>query len=129
MKNLFAICLRHFFAFLGWLGAILILYSAASYATRQTWAPLEKWGGPGSSLLTVFATLIVAAAIYFPSTTIHPPDKFSHFVSAPIVIVSCIIAIMIWVFYGNLSTSVVNGFALLGLAGAFFRLQSKPDGY
>ncbi len=129
LRCLMAICLRHFFAFLGWLGAILILYSAGSVATGQTWPPLEKWAGPISSLLTVLAALIMATSIYYPSTNIHPPDKFSQIISAPIVIAGCLIAVSIWVFYGDLPTAVVNGFALLGLSGGFFRLQRKPEDY
>jgi len=129
MRNLAAICLRHFFAFLGWLGAVLILYTVISLATKETWAPLERWAGPISSLLTITATLITATSVYYPSSTIHPPDKFSTHVSAWIVIVSCTLAILAWILRGDLPSIVVNSFALLGLSGAFFRLQVKPQGY
>ena len=127
--NLFAICLRHFFAFLGWIGAVLILYTAIATVTTKTWEPLEQWAGPISSLLTIVGVLITAASVYYPSETIHPPDPFSKLVSARVVIFSCVVAIVVWFLRWDLPTTIVNGFALLGLAGAFFRLQRKPTGY
>ena len=127
--KLFLICLRHFFAFLGWIGAILIVYTAVAAFTKEQWKPLEQWAGPVSSLLTVIGTALTALQIYFPSTDIHPPDRFSKLAAAPVVIIGCLVAVVVWFRAFDLPITLVNGFALLGLAGAFFRLQRKPDGY
>ena len=114
---------------MGWLGAILIIYAAVALLTKESWAPLERWAGPISSFLTIVATLLTATSVYYPTNTVHPPDKFSTHISAPIVITCCALAILAWFVRGDLPATIVNGFALIGLSGAFFRIQLRPTGY
>jgi len=123
--RLISIILRKFFNGLGYSGLMFIIYGVISQGTGSVWPILEKWVNPISSFLTIIATLITAASIYFYSDVVtHPPERFSKYVSAPIVIVSSIIALVYLVRNGgDIPPVIVNGFALLGLAGALFRIQ------
>lgn len=126
-SNLLAITLRKFFNFLGFSGVMFILYGVVSRGTGSIWPILEEWVNPISAFLTIFAALITAASIYFYVPHIHPPEKFSKYVSAPLVIISCIIAEVFLLLTGSIPPVVVNGFALLGIAGGLFRIQKRTD--
>ncbi len=124
-SGLLAISLRKFFNFLGFSGVMFILYGVISRGTGSIWPVLEKWVNPISAFLTILATLITAASIYLYEPFTHPPEKFSKYVSAPIVIVSCVIAAMFLIITGDIPPVVVNGFALLGISGGLFRIQKR----
>ncbi|MBW2331842.1 MAG: hypothetical protein JRF30_13280 [Deltaproteobacteria bacterium] len=100
-------------------------YGVVSRGTGSIWPVLEKWVNPISSSLTIFAVLITAASIYFYKPYIHPPEKFSKYISAPSVIVSCIIAEIFLISTGSIPPVIVNGFALLGISGGLFRIQRR----
>lgn len=124
-SSLLAISLRKFFNFLGFSGVMFILYGVISRGTGSIWPVLENWVNPISAFLTIMATLITAASIYFYEPFTHPPEKFSIYVSAPLVIVSCIVAAMFLIVSGDIPPVVVNGFALLGISGGLFRIQKR----
>jgi len=124
-SSLLAIVLRKSFNFLGASGVIFILYGVISGGTGSIWPVFEKWVNPISAFLTILATLITAASIYFYELFSHPPEKFSRYVSAPLVIVSCIIAAIFLIVTGNIPPVIVNGFALLGISGGLFRIQRR----
>jgi len=124
-SSLLAISLRKFFNFLGFSGVIFIIYGVTSRGTHSVWPVLEKWVNPISAFLTILAVLITAISIYFYKPYIHPPEKFSIYVSAPTVIISCIIAEIFLISTGSIPPVIVNGFALLGISGGLFRIQRR----
>jgi len=124
-SSLLAITLRKFFNFLGASGVMFILYGVISKGSGSSWPVLEKWINPISAFLTILATLITALSIYLYEPFTHPPEKFSKYVSAPLVIASCIVAAIFLIVTGNIPPVVVNGFALLGISGGLFRIQKR----
>ena len=124
-SSLLAISLRKFFNFLGFSGVMFILYGVISRGTGSIWPVLENWVNPVSAFLTLLATLITAASIYFYEPYTHPPERFSKHVSAPLVIASCIIAAIFLIGTGDIPPVIVNGFALLGISGGLFRIQKR----
>jgi hypothetical protein len=126
-RKLLAITFRKFVNFLGYAGLIFIIYGSLSTVTDSKWDLFERIVDPLSSFLTILGTLITTLSIYFYSPTIHKPEMFSRYISAPIVIVLCTIAIIFICSKGSLAGSIVNGFALLGLAGGLFRIQPRPE--
>ncbi len=124
-SSLLAISLRKFFNFLGFSGVLFILYGVISKCTDSVWPVLEQWINPISAFMTILATLIVAASIYFHKSFAHPPEKFSKYVSAPVVIASCLAAMIFLIMMGDIPSVAVNGFALIGIAGALFRIQNR----
>ena len=121
--SLIAICGRKFFNFMGYAGIVFIIYGVVSEVANIPWPPLEKFMNVLSSLLTLVGTVLMAGTVYIWSRQPHPPEKFSLYVSAPIVIATAVIAIFFLLWKQQLPTSVVNGFALLAMAGALFRIQ------
>ena len=126
LRQLFAIALRNFFYFIGYCGIVFIGYGLISRVTGEPWSPLERWVTLISSFLTIFGTLLTAAAVYFHSPNPRPPSQFSLFVSAPIVILGCGIALIVLISKGSIPAVVVNGFALLAITGAWLRMQPRP---
>ena len=124
-SSLLAITLRKSFNFLGFSGVMFILYGVISRGTGSIWPVLEKWVNPISAFLTILATLITAASTYFYKPFTHPPETVSKYVSAPLVIASCIIAAIFLIVTGDIPPVVVNGFALLGISGGLFRIQKR----
>lgn len=55
-----------------------------------------------------------------------PPEKLSVFLWSPIILFMCVIAIIYFFKHGSLPANTVNGFALLAIAGALFRIQLYP---
>jgi len=121
--NLFSITMRKFFEFFGYLGAMFILYAFITKITGEVWPLLERWAQPLSSFFTLLGGLITAISVYFYSPHPHPPQKFSLYVSAPVVIITSAIAIGSLLLYGTVSPIVVNGFAMMAISGALLRIQ------
>jgi hypothetical protein len=126
LRYLMAAALRKLFNFLGYAGVILILYGVVSTVTQSTWPPLDHWIVPASAFLTLLGVILTAASVYRQPTQLHPPATFSVYVSAPAVILGCTAAIGVLLWRGSLPPVIVNGFSMLGIAGALFRLQRRP---
>lgn len=124
-SSLLAISLRKFFNFLGFSGVMFVIYGVVSRGAGSIWPVLEKWVNPISAFLTILAVLVTAASIYLYKPYIHPPEKFSKYVSAPVVITFCIIAESFLISTGSIPPVIVNGFALLGISGGLFRIQRR----
>lgn len=125
-NGLLAVALRQFFNFIGYAGVLFILYGVISAGTGSVWPPLEKWVTPMSASLTIVGTILIAGSIYFYTPAVHPPERFSRYISAPSTIISGVLAIVFLLLYGSLPPVVVNGFAMLGIAGGFFRIKQRP---
>lgn len=126
LPRLVAITLRKFFNFLGYAGVMFIIYGVVSEGTATVWAPLEAWVNPLSAFLTLVGAILTAASIYFYTPLTHPPELFSKYVSAPLTIVAGLGTIAWLLVRGSLPPVIVNGFALLAIAGGLFRIQRNP---
>jgi uncharacterized membrane protein len=132
MKELGAVSARYFFNGIGFLGVVILLYKLVAWWTKSSWIPLESSAIIVSSFLTILGTMLTALSAYprifrspvAPSN--QEPTPFSKIISAPLVIFVCVVALYLILAGHGISQLVVNGFALLGVAGAFFRLQPRP---
>ncbi len=125
--SLINIILRKGMNCFGYLGAAFVVYAVLGSWIGFTFVDLEKIMVPMSYYLTLFGVILTCSTVYFYKGNPHPPEKFSKFFSAPIVILSCLIAGIFYAMNGSLPTLVINGLAMLGLAGAFFRIQSATS--
>lgn len=107
----------------GYLGAAFVIYAVLGVWLGFTFVELEKIMIPASYYLTLSGVILTCATVYFYKGNPHPPERFSKYVSAPIVIIACFIAAWFYATTGTLPNLVINGLAMLGLAGAIFRIQ------
>lgn len=126
-SRLFNIVLRKGMNSFGYLGAFFVLYAALGSWYGFNFAELEKVMIPASYYLTLFGVVLTCATVYMYEGNPHPPEKFSKRVSAPIVIIACFVAGWVYATKGSLPNLVINGLAMLGLAGAFFRIQTSTN--
>ena len=124
-SGLIAISFRKGLNFLGYSRVLFILYGVVSVGTGSVWRPIERWVNPISAFLTLVGTLVTAASVYFYVPHTDPPERFSIRISAPCVIGATLVAIGSLCYWGALPPVIVNGFALLGISGALFRIQSR----
>jgi multisubunit Na+/H+ antiporter MnhB subunit len=110
---------------LGFSGGVLIAYGIGVVLTGNTYAPFERYASRVADILTLVGVLLTAVSIY-GEPNLRPPDSFSRHISAPLVILAT--AFTMWLILFSIVTvpaHVVNGFALLGLAGGLFRTISR----
>jgi hypothetical protein len=107
---------------LGFCGAAFVAYAVIVGLTGVPWPVAERIAGPASTFLTFVGTALTALSIYVPSGSVPPPQRLSLWITAPIVVTACALAAgaMLWF---ELSPVLVNGFAIIGIAGALFRLR------
>ena len=125
ISNLGAIVLRKFFNFLGYAGVLFIISGVVFFFDDTIWTLLEKWVTPLSAALTIIGAVITALSVYIFKPSQHKPERFSLYVSAPLVIICGIIALVLLCIYGLIPPVIVNGFALLGISGALLRIQPR----
>jgi hypothetical protein len=114
---------------LGWCGAGFVAYGFISSWSGQTWAPLELVALPLSSTLTVLGTALTAASIYSGPHRVLPAWRTSKAFVAPVVILASLLCVLgiFGLFPFEITQITVNGFALLGLAGALIRMAPRID--
>ena len=113
---------------LGFIGAVLILYSLASTYMQQTWQPLEAVAAQLSDFLTLAGAIFTAGSVYFVSP-FHPPSRGSVYVVAPVVILTSALALLALLRFRRLPSHLVSGFALLAISGGLQRLLPLPAAY
>ena len=106
--------------FLGIVGAVFIGYGTIASQTGQPWPPIERIALPLSSSLTLFGTAFIAGSIYFAGSLPSPASTLSKWLIAPIVI-GCATAALVAVWGDSISQVTINGFSMMGLAGALLR--------
>jgi len=112
---------------LGFLGIIVISYGVISTLTSSLWPPLEAIANWVSQIITLIATLFIAISIYFPINN-RKPDRHSKYITAPSIMICIVIALGYIAKTRNLlSVHIINGFAILALSGALFRLLSYSE--
>lgn len=121
-----AILFRTALEYLGYAGALFVVYGTYTSIYRIPWPPLEAITLPASSFFTVAGAGFTAVSVYFHRLRPTPPEKKSQYVTAPIVIAAAFAAILLLFVQGALPPVMVNGFAMLAIAGALFRLQPRP---
>ena len=123
---LVAAALWWFTELLGWAGALLVVYTVITWATKEPWLVVERHAPLISPLLTLIGTTLTAASVYFHSPTPRAPWHHSKYVAAPIVIASSVAAIGILALSGQLSQVSVSGFGMLAIADGLKRLLTYP---
>jgi len=121
-----AILFRTGVEFLGYAGALFVVYGTYAAIWGPPWPPLEKVALPTSSFFTVFGAGLTAVSVYLHGLKATVPENKSLYVTAPIVIAAALAAIIVLLVRGALPPVTVNGFAMLAIAGALFRLQPRP---
>ena len=117
---------RIFLTCVAFFGIVLIIYELLATWFVSRWLLLDSIATYISTLLTLLGTIFTAASIYFYSNQMTPPEKMSVFITAPIIIGVCLVAMIYFFSTGRLQGQVVNGFALLAIAGALLRIQPHP---
>ena len=106
------------------LGFFLIIYGFVSSKLNSKWPPLEKIANWTSMMATLVAVFFTAISIYFPMN-LREPYEISYFTAAVVIIGVLCALIYSWKKRMILPIHVINGFAILGLTGALFRLLSR----
>ncbi len=107
----------------GIFGLLLIGYGwAIDFNSKWSWPLLDTYAQFISTILTLLGTFFTAASVYFPVHS-RRADTHSRKVLAPLVCLLTLVSIY-FLFFGNkpIPQNVINGFAVLGLTGALFRL-------
>lgn len=110
----------------GYFGGALVFLSFIGIISRSEWVKLlekpSKWIAVYGTLL---GAILAALTVYIPVNT-REPDPFSRIISAPFVILSALIALILSVFFSiELPPLMINGFALLAIGGTLLRLLSR----
>jgi hypothetical protein len=112
-------------AFAG-VGLVLIVYECIASLSDERWAVIDKRAqslGAGSTLVGALITT-VSIYVYTPRTT--PPEWISKWITAPLIGCSCVISIGVLIKEGSIPANIVNGYAILAIAGALLRIQPHP---
>lgn len=117
---------RLFINFVAFVGLALIGYELLAIVAQSRWPALDTVATYIGTILTISGTLCTALSIYFYSDKPTPPEKISIYVTAPIVSTACVIAIWHFVRTGSMPPHILNGFALLAIAGALLRIHPHP---
>jgi len=113
---------------IGGTGIFLIFYETLAHISSTFRVDvLEKIASPVSAFVTFLVVTLTACSIYFEPAKPTRPDPASKWLVAPIVIAGCIFGLLVLFTKGSVPDHIVNGFALLGLAGALFRIQPNPQ--
>ena len=108
---------------MGIVGAALVVYGVIVLFTNTPWPPIEAIADWISSIVTLIATVIVALSVYLPPHH-RPPDKHSKLIISPLVVLAVIAVVVLTVVWQGWPPpqQLTNGFAILGLSGALFRM-------
>lgn len=123
---------KHFvelgFAFMAFSGVILVAYGTVAAYQGNPWPPIDRVATLMSVALTLISTAIVALSAYFPVHA-RPADPVSKRYLAPaaVLLVLAGVAYMFWS-ATVLPPVVMNGFAIMGLAGSITRLLPFSSG-
>jgi hypothetical protein len=108
------------------LGLSLIGYEIAASLSNQRWAFMDTHAPSIGAFLTLVGTLFTVVSVYFYTPLTTRPEWMSVWITAPIVGLGCIAAVVVLIVHGSISANVVNGFAILAISGALLRIQPHP---
>lgn len=111
--------------FLAFSGFAIIFYGVMAQTYRDTWGLFEKAVGLFSIGSTLVGALLTFISVYLPPNT-RPPEAVSKRYTAPLCIVIVIVtgASMIYI-PALVHPHVINGIAILAIAGSLFRTISR----
>jgi hypothetical protein len=110
---------------LGGIGLLLIAYGIALYYTGEKYRFFESAAESISVVATLFGTGLTAASVWLPENK-RPPEEFSKRIAAPLVVSGTVFVLFIYLKgAASIPVHVINGFAVIGLSGALFRLVSR----
>ena len=112
---------------MGFIGLALIADGTYTLITNNKLPGVDYIAPWASLILTLLGTIFTAISIYFPSNT-RNSDSHSKYVTAPVTNIMVLLAFGYVVLNQKLLPDrIVNGFAILGLSGALFRLLSYSE--
>ncbi len=126
-NRLFHIVLRKGMNGFAYTGALFVIYGIFGDWLGFTFKELEKIMIPMSYYLTLLGVILTCLTVYIYEGNPHPPERFSKYISAPVVIIVCVIVGWLYATKRSLPNLVINGLTMLGLAGAFFRIQTATS--
>ena len=107
---------------MGIVGAMLVVYGVIVLLTNTPWPPLEAVADWIAFMVTLIAVIFVALSVYLPTHN-RPADKHSKLIVSPLIVVAVIAAVVLTAWRGwPPPKHILNGFAILGLSGALFRM-------
>lgn len=111
--------------FLAFSGFAIIFYGVMAQTYRDTWGLFEKAVGVFSTGSTLLGALLTFISVYLPPNT-RSPEAVSKKYSAPFCIVIVVITTVAIIFSPqSVHPHVVNGIAVLAIAGSLFRTISR----
>ena len=126
LKKRFAWILRIGINFFAFLGICLIGYELIAKWSGSRWKLVDTYAPFVGSLLTLLGTLCTIVSIYFYTERTTQPEWMSKYITAPVIGVACVITLYILYIDGSVPANVVNGFAILAIAGSLLRIQPHP---
>ena len=79
------------------------------------------------SVTTLLGVFITAASVYLPNLKPTRPSPEARYLVAWLVMLICIVAICYLFVHGSVPPNAIVGFAMVGLAGALFRMLPNPQ--
>jgi hypothetical protein len=112
----------------GGFGLGFIIYEGIATSTGSRWSFLDSHAQQISTFLTLLGTFCTAGSIYLYSQNENtPPEKLSVYITAPIILFMCTVAMIYFISNGDLPVNTINGFALLAVGGGLLRAQPNPS--
>jgi hypothetical protein len=104
-----------------WLGVLIIAYGVISTFTGEPWRPVERFIVPVSATLTLLLIILNLLTVYLGFERLNRASGIERYVAVPVMAVLCLACVvLVWV--RGMPTSVILGFAILGLAWALARV-------
>jgi hypothetical protein len=123
----FSVALRVFFNLLAFFGIALIIYELIATFAKDRWMWLDEFASKVSPFLTMCGTfLTILLSVYYYSVPSTPPEVVTVYISAPLIMCACAIAIICLVVKRSIPHNIVNAFAIIAIAAALLRFQPNP---
>lgn len=111
--------------FLAFSGFAVIFYGVMAQTYRDTWGLFEKAVGLFSIGSTLVGALLTFITVYLPPNT-RPPEAVSKRYTAPICILIVLVTAVFMIYSPEqVHPHVINGIAILAIAGSLFRTISR----
>ena len=112
---------------MGSIGIAFVGIGVFSIYNKESIKQIDEFAERLSPLITLAATVITALSIYAPMHR-RKPDKISTHFTAPTVAICGVLAMLYMIFWNTLlPINIINGFSILGFAGALFRLLKYTE--
>lgn len=108
-------------------GANAVGYLGGGLVLGSPWlSEAPVWLDKLERALILFGVVVIASSPYrWPRANIEPPEQFSTRVSAPATLFASTVAAAQLAWTGVMSDHTLHGLVMLGLVGAFLRIQPR----